>query len=132
MNMRVDIDRWERTAMLAALAFTVAGCVAKPPFRCTTNESCISPNGSKGVCDQTGSCDFSKAPSDKPGTDAGADTGADTVSCVVDPVRGCYPCAPTTSEEVVNACTSSTCVPFDDATRLTKLSPGGGLPPLPN
>jgi hypothetical protein len=126
--MRVDVDRLVRTAVLVALTFTVAECVSKPPFRCTTDEACVSSNGTKGVCDQTGSCDFSKTPVVNPGADAGTDTGV----CVVDPARGCYPCTATTSEQVTNACTSAACVPFDDTTRLTKLLPGGGLPPLPN
>jgi hypothetical protein len=128
--MRVDIDCLVRTAAFMALACTAAGCVAKPSFRCTTDEACVLADETKGVCDQAGFCDFSKAPPSKPGADAGP--GADTGACVVDPAVGCYPCAPTTSEQVTNACTSSTCVPFDDTTRLTKLLPGGSLPPLPN
>jgi hypothetical protein len=44
----------------------------------------------------------------------------------------CYSCIPTTPIEFLNACTSAACVPFDDATRLTRLLPDGGLPPLPS
>ena len=130
--MRVDIDRLVRTAVLGALAFTVAGCVAKPSFRCTTDEVCVLSDGTKGVCDLAGLCDFSKTPPINPGPDADAGADVGVVTCAVDPARGCYPCAPTTSEQLTNACTSATCVPFDDTTRLTKLLPGGSLPPLPN
>ncbi|XXX77818.1 hypothetical protein WMF30_03460 [Sorangium sp. So ce134] len=42
---------------------------------------------------------------------------------------GCYRCAPTTSEQLLNACTDAACRPFDNA-RLTNLR-DGGLPPLP-
>ncbi|AGP33514.1 hypothetical protein [Sorangium cellulosum] len=42
---------------------------------------------------------------------------------------GCYSCAPTTNEQLLNACTDAACRPFDDA-RLTNLR-DGGLPPLP-
>lgn len=50
--------------------------------------------------------------------------------CDVDPRVRCYPCAATTQVQFLNACTSGTCVAFDD-TRLTNLLPDGALPPLP-
>ena len=128
--MRVDIDYLARTAVLVALAFTAAGCVAKPSFRCVTDEACVLSDRTKGVCDRTGFCDFSKTPPSNLGADAGADAGAG--ACVADPALSCYPCPPTTPEQLTNACTSATCVPFDDTTRLTNLFPGGSLPPLPN
>ncbi len=42
----------------------------------------------------------------------------------------CYPCNPLTPAQLLNACTGAQCLPFD-RTRLTKLLPDGGLPPLP-
>ncbi len=38
---------------------------------------------------------------------------------------------PETTPQFQNACTEAACAPFDDAKRLTKLTPDGGLPPLP-
>lgn len=64
--------------------------------------------------------------------DAAADgsDAADVVSCSVNLATQCYPCAPATQPQFLNACTSAACVPFDD-TRVTLLLPDGGLPPLP-
>lgn len=67
---------------------------------------------------------------DTPGTDVPADSGpVDAGSCVGD--GGCFACAPTTSVQFLNRCTSSSCTRFDNATRLTRLNADGGLPPLP-
>jgi hypothetical protein len=49
-------------------------------------------------------------------------------SCTGD--AGCYACAPKTTQEFLNACTTAQCEPFDRK-RLTHLLPDGGLPPLP-
>jgi hypothetical protein len=51
--------------------------------------------------------------------------------CNLDPRSHCYPCAPTTQVQFLNACTSGTCVAFDDSQRLANLLPDGALPPLP-
>ena len=59
------------------------------------------------------------------------DASYDAIGCDADPTRPCYPCAPSTPAQLVNACTSVECVSFDDTTRLTHLLPDGGLPPLP-
>jgi hypothetical protein len=56
--------------------------------------------------------------------------GAAGASCT-DAADNCYACTPQTSTQFLNACTSSACVPFDDHARLTKLTAGGTLPPLP-
>lgn len=45
---------------------------------------------------------------------------------------GCYRCAPTDIVTLENACTSASCVLFDDAKRLTLLGSDGKLPPLPS
>ena len=55
---------------------------------------------------------------------------ADAKTCDVDLTAQCYPCAPSSHAQFLNACTSAACVPFD-GTRLTHLLPDGGLPPLP-
>jgi hypothetical protein len=48
----------------------------------------------------------------------------------VDLKASCYPCTPVRADELLNACTSARCVPFERS-RLTKLLPDGALPPLP-
>jgi hypothetical protein len=64
--------------------------------------------------------------------EAAADASEDvTTSCDVNLASQCYPCAPQLNAQFLNACTSSTCVPFDDGTRVTHLLPDGALPPLP-
>ncbi len=50
----------------------------------------------------------------------------DAAVCQTD--GGCYKCTPTTTPEFLNQCTSSTCAPFDNATRLPAYD--GGLAPL--
>jgi hypothetical protein len=44
--------------------------------------------------------------------------------------KGCYSCPAVNREEWLNACTDSTCSPFDNA-RVTRLLPDGSLPDLP-
>jgi hypothetical protein len=50
----------------------------------------------------------------------------DAAVCQTD--GGCYQCSPTTNAEFLNQCTTSVCVPFDNATRLPSFD--GGLAPL--
>ncbi len=58
---------------------------------------------------------------------AGSFDGGGT--CDVDLSTACYPCTATTDRQLLNACTTSGCVPFDKK-RLTNLLPDGGLPPV--
>ena len=59
-----------------------------------------------------------------------ATTGcADGQTSDVDLRLECYPCAPLSNEQLLNACTGAQCIPFDRS-RLTNLL-DGGLPPLP-
>jgi hypothetical protein len=44
---------------------------------------------------------------------------------------GCWSCAPVDNATLLNACETG-CTPFNNATRLTNLLDGGGLPPLPD
>jgi len=61
----------------------------------------------------------------------GARDAAPEGSCAVDLTEVCYPCAPETTEEFLNACGESACIPFDRARLEGLLLPDGGLPPLP-
>jgi hypothetical protein len=61
--------------------------------------------------------------------DAKSDAPPDALAC--DAGTGCYACTPTTSTQIQNACTTATCVPFDDSVRLAHLLADGALPPLP-
>jgi hypothetical protein len=63
--------------------------------------------------------------------EASTDASGDVTNCDVDLGSQCYPCAPAGAIQFLNACTSATCVPFDDLTRVTRLLPDGALPPLP-
>ena len=70
--------------------------------------------------------DYHETPSSGP-----SDAQADTLACGdVDLTKQCYACAPQTNAQFLNSCTGATCVPFDDS-RVTKLLPDGGLPPVP-
>ena len=75
------------------------------PVQCTDDADCAEGSCRGGFC-AVGSCE-------------GAVSG-----------RPCFACAPETRVEFLNACTNATCVPFDKA-RVTKLPPGGSLPPVP-
>jgi hypothetical protein len=44
---------------------------------------------------------------------------------------GCYSCPPTTSEQLLNACTDAGCKSFANGKRLQHLTADGGVPPLP-
>jgi hypothetical protein len=57
--------------------------------------------------------------------------GAAGAPCTDEAAGNCYACGPTTSAQLLNACTSSACVPFDDHARLKNLPMSGELPPLP-
>jgi hypothetical protein len=61
---------------------------------------------------------------------ANSDAGAPSPLCRDSP-QGCHPCAVGGAAVFLNACNDSTCVPFDNSTRLTNLTPDGNLKPLP-
>jgi hypothetical protein len=72
--------------------------------------------------------DASAAGDGPPGGEAGADCSAS-----YDPKSGqCYPCVGTTDPELLNACTGSQCIPFDDTARTPLLGADGKLPPVPD
>lgn len=83
-----------------------------------------------GLTGYTAPLDASILPNDAA---AGPDSGLAAVdaSCEGDSSGPCYACTPVTTLQFLNACTSATCVPFNDVGRLTNLLPDGSLPPLP-
>ena len=114
---------WSRSRALlgfaAALsaAIVAASCSLGNIARvdCTTDAQCAAAFGSGSRCDQ-GFCTEASSPGCQK-------TGADG--------RACFGCAPRVTSDFQSACTDATCAPFDDEKRLTKLTPDGGLPPLP-
>jgi hypothetical protein len=66
---------------------------------------------------------------------AGTQADPSVGSACVDPSgfggRGCYRCAPTTSEQLLAACTSSRFEDFDNSARITGFDPSRPKPPLP-
>jgi len=102
--------------LAAALAIAAAACSLGNVSHddCTGDAQCSAAFGAGSRCDQ-GFC----SPATSPGCQK---TGADG--------RACFGCAPKTAGDFLNACSDATCSPFDDK-RLTKLTPDGGLPPLP-
>jgi hypothetical protein len=79
-----------------------------------------------------------RAPADAPLPDLGVDLAvADAPVDQPVPIEscrqpaGCLPCAPGVHPTLLNACSDTTCVPFDNAARLQNRAPDGGLRPLP-
>jgi hypothetical protein len=110
--------RFARQASLAALAsFSLAGCVWGDGIS----------HGSPGYVSY-GPTQGSPAPS-RPSVNAG------TQSECIDPSgfggRGCFKCAPTTSDELLAACTTSHFEDFDNAQRIAGFDPANPKPTLP-
>jgi hypothetical protein len=61
----------------------------------------------------------------------GGDAETDALTCSVDLTKVCYPCDPTTTDQLLNACPATGCIPFDQTRLAGFLSADGGLPPLP-
>ena len=78
------------------------------------------------LVDGTSAIDSSHEPIDAPSTDGSSDACAASMQ----DARTCYPCAPTSPAEILNACTAAQCAPFDNASRIAFTS-SGALPPLP-
>jgi hypothetical protein len=70
-------------------------------------------------------------PQEVVGLPADGDAAFAEASCDAGSLGPCDACPPVTNQQFLNACTSATCVPFDDIDRLTNLLPDGSLPPLP-
>jgi hypothetical protein len=124
-----------RTAGIAAVAISIAGCTTAIGLSDYTFRADEADGGATDASSAT-LPDRNEAPDASTG-DAGVGVGlggadaAEAASCSVDLATQCYPCAPATQPQFLNACTSAACVPFDD-TRVTLLLPDGGLPPLPS
>lgn len=72
-------------------------------------------------------------PDDNGGQDGGEkDAQSDVIDCNVDLSNQCYPCEATTNEQLLNACTDGTCIPFDRSRIVARLLPDGALPPIPD
>ena len=65
-------------------------------------------------------------PGDDGAEDAGFDAGGTCLGA-----SGCWSCPPTNEQELLDGCTDVGCLPFNNVTRLPRLSAGGELPPLP-
>jgi hypothetical protein len=105
---------------MSADAGAGAGAGAAPPASGASGGA-LSSSGAAGTSHSAGA-------SDAQVSDAAGAAGA---ACTDSANGNCYTCTPETSEQFLNACTSSGCVPFDDHARLTKLTKSGELPPLP-
>lgn len=103
----------------AALALILAGAACSltnlKPDACTSDAQCAAAFGAGSTCAEGYCLPSTGAACDKKTPDG----------------RPCFGCPPKLMAEFENACTSTSCVPFDDAKRLTKLTPDGGLPALP-
>jgi len=123
-----------RTAGVAAVAVSIAGCstaigLSDYAFRTDGADGGTTDASSATLPDRNGPPDASTGDAGVSVAMGGADA-AEAASCSVDLATQCYPCAPATQPQFLNACTSAACVPFDD-TRVTLFLPDGGLPPLP-
>lgn len=108
-----------KIAAAAALAIALAGACSLGDVKrdaCTGDAQCAAAFGAGSTC-QAGYCTDPSSSPDCNKTDA---TG-----------RACFGCKPLTQPEFHTACTDASCQPFDNQKRLTKLTPDGGLPPLP-
>lgn len=128
---------WPRSASAALvrslLVFTplvltllaVTGCSLLVSFKdeCKADGDCAS----RGVAFRcvSGLCVTPPAPSGDAGLTA-------TSGCSGDDAGACFACTPTNNSEVINACSSTQCTPFNNAARLTRLYSDGGLPPVPD
>lgn len=125
MNVTAKRQEGARTLgrALQALAVTVAAAIVAAACSlgnvaqvdCTTDAQCAAAFGSGSRCD-TGYCTEASSPGCQKTGEGG---------------RGCFGCTPKITSDFKNACSDATCAPFDDAKRLTRLTPDGGLPPLP-
>jgi hypothetical protein len=105
-----------------------ADCTSFPGARCDqARHVCASQSTtSSGTGDSTSA---STTSSTGAGTSSSSSSSTGGGGC---DAGGCYSCPPTTSDEILNACTDAGCKPFANSTRLQHLTADGGLPPLPS
>lgn len=110
---------------IAGLLASASGCSVLVGFKdeCTRNEDCAS-KGAGLVC-MSNLCVSDESMNTQ---DAGVDCSA------WNPATGeCFPCAAQNQLQLLNACTGSMCVPFDES-RVTKIMDGSfpAVPDLPD
>jgi hypothetical protein len=114
--------------LFPAFAFILlAACTAllnRSADQCSSDSDC-QPLRAGAVC-SAGLCVGGIAPTD--GGVLSEDSGLDAQSGF----DGCFPGAPTNNEELLNACTSSQCMPFDNCARLGLCSGQGEAPSDPD
>jgi len=121
----------KRRLILVALALVEAGCNQILGFGdYSIGSADAATDGHAGHDSSSHESSTHDGPRDSGPRDSSVDGGREA-SCESDSANGaCYSCAPKTTPDFLNACTNSGCVPFDD-TRVTRLPPDGGLPPVP-
>jgi hypothetical protein len=128
MGARIDPRSHRRAALFAVLfsafAIAITACSSesnpKPPDTNFTTSS-----GTSSSATGTGGAGGGSASSSS-ATGTGGAGGAP--NC--DGPNGCYSCPPKTGAQLLNACTTSQCSPFDNVARLP-LYNNGTLPPIP-
>jgi hypothetical protein len=136
-NRRLRVD-W----IGAAIALVLSGCsfvLDAKTDQCETTGDCAKLRAGS-VCDITHHVCV-ELPTGFFAPDAGAPVGADgalrsadggTTTARQDATdAACASDAAVGRALFVSSCTTSTCIPFDNAQRLTRLLPGGGLAPIP-
>ena len=129
MGARIDPRSHRRAALFAVLfsasAIVIAACSSesnpKPPDTTFTTSSGATTSAT-GTGGESGSSTSSTSATGTGGT------GGEPPEC--NGPNGCFACPPKTGTQLLNACTSSQCSPFDNVARLP-LYNNGTLPPLP-
>ncbi len=133
-----------RLFLLTSCMVTLPACsllLDRRADQCAIDDDCVRFAGTR--CDQKlrlcvvidDTPDSSRPPADSGATgddaplDAVPDVAIDVDRCLGP--AGCYACLPSNDLQFGSACTDAECKPFDNRTRLKKLSPDGGLLPLP-
>lgn len=116
------------TSLLLLAAIPMLGCPRDqdaPPADDTASSA-----GSTGGSATTGSVDSSGTAPTSVDTTAGTESGTTGEECLGP--GGCYDCAPSTAEQVLNHCTDAACEPFANTVdRLPLIGADGTLPPIP-
>src|SRR5262249_38340002 len=106
--------------LIATLTLAFAGCYS-PTHGTDTADLLTSVHGGGSDVSTGDGGDFSTGGGGDFSTGGGSDfsTGGGSDLACMDPTgfggRGCYTCTPTTREQLLNACTTSTCMPYDNS-----------------
>ena len=102
-----------------------ADCATFPGARCDlARHVCAAQTSTASGTGGTGSSSTTTTSAGTTGSTSSTGGGCDA--------GGCYSCPPTTSDEILNACTDAGCKSFENGKRLQHLTADGGLPPLPS